>query len=186
MRAVSVGVCLSAILVLAAGCNQSSDDGEAGDGKAADAAQVAKTPKPPKRTLGQWEHKITAYNETRSMKICLDADAEERLSWWSQNPQECSQHEVTKQTDGSWTFYSVCRTGRGGETTSSGAATGDFSKDFTVISTTSTQGATNPRNNGVLDMKIEAKYLGPCPGGQRGGDVVSPNGKIINLFEQQP
>jgi hypothetical protein len=183
MRAVSVGVCLSAILVLAAGCDQSSDGEDKAAGKAAEAAQ---TPRPPQRALGQWEHKVTVFNETRTMKICLDAAAEQRLAWWSQNPQECSQQEVNKQADGSWIFYSVFRTQAGGETTSSGAVTGDFAKAYTVLSTTSTQGATDPRANMVLDMKVEAKFLGPCPGGQRGGDRVAPDGKIDNLLEQKP
>ena len=49
--------------------------------------------------------------------------------------------------------------------------------------TVKTEGASNPRDNGVYDMKIDAAYIGPCPAGQRGGDVVGPGGQIANIID---
>ncbi|MBX3480315.1 MAG: hypothetical protein KF842_07935 [Caulobacter sp.] len=184
MRGLGSGAAALAVLILLAGCNQDNDDvGAADDATETPGAPIG--PPPPKRTLGQWEHKVTIYGETRTMRICLDERTEKLASWWNtaSNPTDCSKQEFNRQPDGTWTFYTVCRTRMGGESASSGAATGDFSKSYTVMSTTTTQGSSNPQVNGVLDTRVEATYLGPCPAGQRGGDVTLPNGQIRNLFE---
>ena len=192
MRAVLAGVSLVALLSLAA-CDKGADKADVAGDDSKPAAQAAKAPEgPPKQTNGQWEYKNTLkakspneVDRVMSMKMCVDAKSQEALSWVNPSAvsEDCSKREYSKLPDGSWTFYTVCRTGLGGETTSSGAAKGDFSRNFTVLVTVKTEGATDPRANGVNDMKIDASYVGPCPAGQRGGDVVGPTGQIVNVID---
>jgi hypothetical protein len=185
MRAALAGVSLVALLTLAA-CDKGADKADVAGDDSKPAAQAAKAPEgPPKQTNGQWEYKNTTGGRTMAMKMCVDAKSQEALSWV--NPaavsEECSKREFSKLPDGSWTFYTVCRTGLGGETTSSGAAKGDFSRNFTVLVTVKTEGASDPRVNGVNDMKIDASFIGPCPAGQRGGDVIGPTGQVVNVID---
>ncbi len=187
MRAALAGVSLIGLLALTA-CDKGADKADvAGDDtKPAAAAAAAKAPEgPPKQMSGQWEYKNTIAGQQMTMKTCVDAKSQEAVSWV--NPaavsQDCSKREYSKQPDGTWTFYTVCRTARGGETTTSGAAKGDFARNFTVLVTVKTEGATEATTNGVFDMKIDASYIGPCPAGQRGGDVVLPDGQIRNIID---
>lgn len=185
MRAALAGVSLIALLALAA-CDKGADKADIAGDDSKPAAAKAKAPEaPPKQTVGQWEYKNTIAGKTFTSKLCVDARSQQALSWV--NPAaasaDCSKREYAKQPDGTWTFYTVCSTAKGGETTASGAAKGDFSRNFTVLVTMKTEGATEAVYNGVYDSKIDASYLGPCPAGQRGGDVVLPGGQIRNVIE---
>jgi hypothetical protein len=40
--------------------------------------------------------------------------------------------------------------------------------------------------NGNHTMTVTAKWTGPCPAGQRGGDMTMPNGMTRNLLNDQP
>ncbi|RYF93341.1 MAG: DUF3617 family protein [Caulobacteraceae bacterium] len=186
MRAVLAGVSLIGLLALTA-CDKGADKADVAgdDSRPAAAAKVKAPPGPPKQTYGQWEYKNTVGGRAMAMKMCVDARSAEAVSWV--NPaaaaQDCSKREYDRQPDGTWTFYTVCRTSMGGETTSSGAAKGDFTRNFTVLVTVKTEGATQAAANGVIDMKIDASYIGPCPAGQRGGDVVMPGGQIMNVID---
>lgn len=180
MRGSASGLILLAAAVLLTGCGNS--EGAAPAGEAVETK--AKVPTPT-RKLGQWQHTVLAEGQTVSMKICLDKAMEERVSWWGQShtPDDCSRNEVERQPDGTWTFSTICKTVAGGETTTSGAATGDFQSNYTVLASSTTSGATIERVNGTHDIKIDAKWLGPCPTGQRGGDIVLPNGVVMNIAD---
>ncbi|HYE44661.1 MAG TPA: DUF3617 family protein [Caulobacter sp.] len=141
---------------------------------------------PPRRQLGQWQHVMTARGQTQTMTICLDDKTEQRVSWLSTaDAGDCSEREFARQADGTWTFFTVCKTVVGGETTTSGAAKGDFTKDFTVMATITTVGANEPRANGTVDMAVRLKHLGPCPAGHRGGDVqIAGMPGVRNIMDQ--
>lgn len=191
MRAALAGVSIVALLSLAA-CDKGADKADVAGDDSKPAAQAAKAPEgPPKQTNGQWEYRNTLtnagnkMNPTMVMKMCVDAKSQEVISWVNPRAvaEDCSKREYTKGPDGTWTFYTVCRTNRGGETTASGAASGDFSRNFFVQVTVKTEGASDPTANGVYDLRVDASYVGPCPAGQRGGDVVGPNGQIVNIID---
>ncbi len=179
MRGMASGAILVAAMLLTA-CGDKPSVATGGEG--ADAKAVVPTPV---RKLGQWEHAVLADGQTVTMKICLDEAMEKRISWWGQAnaPEDCSRNEVQRQADGTWTFSTICKTFAGGETTTSGAATGDFETNYTVLATSTTTGATIERVNGTHDVKIDAKWLGQCPTGQRGGDIVLPNGMVRNIAD---
>jgi hypothetical protein len=185
MRAALAGVSLIGLLALAA-CDKGADKADVAGDDAKPATAAAKAPEgPPKQMAGQWEYKNTIAGRTFTSKMCVDDKSQQALSWVNPGAAstDCSKREYAKQPDGTWTFYTVCTTGKGGETTASGAAKGDFARNFTVLVTMKTEGATDPKFNGVYDSKIDASYLGPCPAGQRGGDVVLPNGQIMNMVD---
>jgi hypothetical protein len=185
MRAVLAGVSLIGLLALTA-CDKGADKADVAGDDTKPAVATAKAPEgPPKQTAGQWEYKNTIAGRTMAMKMCVDAKSQEAISWVNPSAvsEDCSKREYSKQPDGTWTFYTVCRTTKGGETTTSGAAKGDFSRNFTVLVTIKTEGATDAAANGVFDMKIDASYVGQCPAGQRGGDVVGPGGQVVNVID---
>ncbi len=185
MRTVLAGVSLIGLLALTA-CDKGADKADVVGDDSKPAAAEAKAPEgPPRQTNGQWEYKNTMAGQAMAMKMCVDARSQQAISWVNPGAvaEDCSKREYSKLPDGGWTFYTVCRTTKGGETTSSGAAKGDFARNFTVLVTVKTEGATNARDNGVYDMKIDAAYIGPCPAGQRGGDVVGPGGQIANIID---
>lgn len=185
MRSVLAGVSLIGLLALSA-CDKGADKADVAGDDAKPAVAQAKAPEgPPKQTPGQWEYKNTIGGRSMAMKMCVDAKSQQAISWVNPSAvaDDCSKREYGKQPDGTWTFYTVCRTSVGGETTSSGAAKGDFSRNFTVLVTVKTEGAQQAAANGVFDMKIDASYVGPCPAGQRGGDVIGPGGQIVNVID---
>lgn len=186
MRAALAGVSLIGLLALTA-CDKGADKADVAGDDTKPAVATAKAPEgPPKQMAGQWEYKNTIAGQQMTMKTCVDAKSQETVSWVNPSAvsQDCSKREYKKEADGTWTFYTVCRTAQGGETTTSGAAKGDFSRNFTVLVTVKTEGASVAQANGVLDMKIDASYVGPCPAGQRGGDVVLPGGQIRNIIDE--
>lgn len=189
MRNLLAGVALLSTLGLLAGCGKDTapDPVDADPPPAVApgvADKVAAGPTPPSRKPGQWEHKVSVRGQTQLMRICLDADMDKRITWWvtPTSASDCDQTELAQQPDGTWTFHSVCRTVAGGTTTTDGGAKGDFSKKYTVVAQKVTTGAVDPKFNGPLDLSIEATWIGPCPGGQRPGDIQI-NREVRNISE---
>lgn len=190
MRAVLLGASLLAATLALGACGpkgEAAKPGEAAPTAGAEAeAEKPGVTAPPIRKAGQWEHRMTASGQSMTMKICLDEATEKRISWWGKQykQDDCDTQEVTPLPNGGgWSFHSVCKTAGGGTTTTSGAASGDFQKAYTVQFVSKTTGAPTAALNGESEMKIDAEYKGPCPGGQRGGDVVLPNGMTMNILE---
>lgn len=183
MRHILASVPVIAALALLGACDR---DPAKTDEKPAAKTKVTGGEGPPARQVGQWQHVVTARGQSRTMTICLDKETEQRVSWLSTaDAGDCSTREYSRQADGTWTFYTVCKTNVGGETTTSGAAKGDFTKDFTVIATMTTVGANVPQANGTIDMVVQLKHLGPCPAGHRGGDYqVAGVPGVKNVMDQ--
>jgi hypothetical protein len=188
MRILLAGVSILAAGLVLAGCDRdgaqpgaAKDGGEAAGTEGGTPAAVPA----PRRKPGQWEHKVTIRGETRTMKICIDAAMDKRLAWWGSpiNETNCDEQTVVRQPDGTWTFRSACRTVAGGSTVTEGGAKGDFNSKFFVVSQMVTTGSSDMRVNGTLDTTVEATWLGPCPGGQRAGDVQMPGGQVRNIVD---
>jgi hypothetical protein len=183
MRHLLASATLIAALALVGACDK---DAAKTEKAAAPKTKVIGGEGPPPRELGQWQHVVTAQGQTRTMSICLDKETEQQVSWLSTaDAGDCSQREYSRQADGTWTFYTVCKTAVGGETTTSGAAKGDFTKEFTVIATLTTVGANQAAANGTVDMAVQLKHIGPCPAGHRGGDYqVTGMPGVRNIKDQ--
>lgn len=188
-------VCGTAALVLA-GCNRKDGEGQAKPGaeQAAPArpAPVPKTPTPvdtPRRKAGLWEQRISqqGVDFVQVNRLCLDNATDVKLSWWgNQGPRAlCEKNLISRHTDGTWRFSSVCDMGSGGVTTTSGVASGDFSSHYMIKAESSTTGAAVPQMNGQRAVTIEAQRQGPCPAGMKPGDMEIPGGKRVNILDLQ-
>jgi hypothetical protein len=119
---------------------------------------------------------------TQTMKMCLDADTEAKMTLWGQamGSATCSKNLVTP-APGGWKFESECDMGTSGRIASTGVATGDFNAKYEVKMTSVTTGAAMPQANGTHAMTVAAAWEGACPAGMKGGDVTLPGGMTINM-----
>lgn len=177
------------VLALAA-CNRNE---AASDAEAPPLTAGAETPLPgqpaapaaPQRRAGLWEQRLSTEGIVQVTRICIDDTLDERLSWWGQQAtnESCEKNLVTRRTDGSWQFSSVCDMGTGGKTTTSGVASGDFSTRYVITGESSTVGAEAPQMNGTRSVNIESVWQGACPEGFRPGDMELPGGIRMNLLD---
>lgn len=154
----------------------------------ATASNTPATPPPPtrpERRAGLWEIHQSAdgLEGVQTTQLCLDKASEQRLSAFSAqaNVAHCSSKDVTRMDGGAWSFHSVCDLRSGGQATSSGTITGDLTSSYVVQATTTTTGAGAPQENGEHHINITARWVGECKPGQKGGDMILPNGVRINL-----
>ncbi|HZK98397.1 MAG TPA: DUF3617 family protein [Caulobacteraceae bacterium] len=138
------------------------------------------------RKAGLWEQHLKIDDGSYPIPVatmCIDAKAEERLTLVGaqMDRRQCSSYQMTGRGDGSWSFLSVCEIDPGATVTTKGSATGDFRTTYSVEATGSTTGAAQSSMNGVHHIAIDARWAGPCPKGQTGGDVTT-GGKTSNVF----
>ena len=174
MRRVVLLVSVSAVGLLAlAACGKKTETAAAtGEAKPAAAAAPAAMTGPPQRKAGLWTQTIATAGMNQTMKMCLDADTDAKMTVWGQamGKNACSKNSFGP-VPGGWKFDSVCDMGSGGVITSTGTATGDFNSAYTVKVSSTTTGATMAQANGNHEMTLTAKWEGPCPAGLKGGDV---------------
>jgi hypothetical protein len=159
-------------LLLLAGCQKSEEAAKTGDSPAAAATAAAPMAGPPSRKPGLWTHTIAAQGVNQTMRVCLDADTDAKMTVWGQAAsKDMCARQTFSPTAGGWRFSSECDMGAGGKVVSSGTATGDFNSSYVVKATSTTTGAAMPQANGVHDMTLTARWEGACPAGMKGGDV---------------
>jgi hypothetical protein len=164
--------------------------GPAASSAAASAAPPAE-PAKPRRKPGLWEQHLSlgGTDMVQTSQICIDDATEQKLSMFGAqvNRQMCKTYQLMRKLDGSWAFSSVCSMGSGGTVTTAGTVTGDFATAYKVRSETTTTGAVVPQMNGDRKVDIDAAWMGPCKPGQKGGDMILPNGMKVNLLNlKQP
>ena len=152
------------------------------------AASAAGAAELPARKAGQWEitmefqgHHLPA----RSMRQCID-QATDRIMNKIGGEGACAKRSMSKVGD-TMVVDSVC-TFHGATTTSRAVVTGSFDSAYTVdVTSTRAGGPPIPgmAPGGGMHMKIAAKWLGPCPAGERPGDMVIGNGMKINVLDMQ-
>lgn len=143
-------------------------------------AQIA----PPQRKPGMWEMNMvnsTVKGMAIKSQMCTDSTVEKRFSaiGGGQGPENCSTNNLRKTPTG-YAFESVCKSPRGVSTTS-GVVTGDFQTNY-KIEMTSKMTPTPPGAPPVMNSTVSAKWLGPCPAGRKPGDMVMPNGMVMNMM----
>ncbi len=164
---------VSAVGLLAlAACSKKADTPAAtGEAKPAAAAMPSMTT-PPSRKPGLWSQTMSSADMNQTMKVCLDADTDAKMSVWGQamGKDMCSKNSFSR-TPGGWSFESVCAMGEAGTVTSKGVVTGDFNSAYTVKISSTTTGSSMPQANGAHEMSLNANWEGACPAGMKGGDV---------------
>lgn len=121
----------------------------------------------------------------RSLHVCVDAKSESRNAIFNHDlavklaiQRHCVPPTASRGLDGIYKFTSNCPLPNGsGMTQLTGTATGDFTSAFHLRLQTDTSYSppyTPLNSHHVTD--IDGKWLGPCPAGMTGGDMVLTNG----------
>lgn len=171
------------LLALAA-CQKKTESPAAATGEAPVAAAnaPAATVTPPKRKPGLWSQTVSTSGMTQTMKLCLDAATEEKMTVWGQQAGEdvCAKNQITP-TAGGWSFVSECDMGSAGKVVTTGTTTGDFGSKYVVKAKSVTTGASMAQANGTHEMEMTGTWEGACPANMKPGDMTLPNGMTLNL-----
>lgn len=183
----AIGIAAVSLLALAA-CGKKTDTAASASANGTSATAVASAPAapeaPPSRKPGLWTQTMTSDVMNQTMKMCLDAAADQKLKFWGSSQAgkstNCTEQKVTRRLGGGWDFHSVCQMGESGTITSDGSATGDFGSHYKVEVTAVTTGSPMAQANGTHKMTIEATWNGPCPADMKPGDMEMAGGMRIN------
>jgi hypothetical protein len=145
----------------------------------------------PTRKAGLWDLKMAFEGRNlpaQTMQHCVDAQTDKLMNsnFGGMSKDACSKQDV-KQAGGTITIDSVCKFGAA-TTTSHAVVTGSFDSAYTVKVTSTREGgpqAPGARPGQASTMSIEAKWLGPCKPGQKPGDIVTANGRTMNVLDMQ-
>lgn len=136
----------------------------------------------PSRRPGLWE--VTMSIEGRNVppqviKQCIDATTDQMMqsSAGPISAMACPKRDVQRSAE-SVTIDSSCTIG-GKPAGAHAVITGNFDSAYTMTVTSHSEAL--PGNDMV--MTINGKWLGPCTGEQKPGDMIFGNGRKMNLLE---
>ena len=182
-------------LVSLAACNKSGPaSGGSSSAAAASATPAASGPlsadQLPHRRPGLWKQTISVDGGSAGLgatQLCVDANSEARMSLAAQAVPgaKCDTPKFTRNPDGSLSFTGGCDMGANGKTQTTGTIKGDFNAGYTTTMSTSYSGSPAPSMNGTHTMVVTAAWTGPCAPGEKGGDIVLPNGMKMNSLDHQ-
>jgi hypothetical protein len=138
----------------------------------------------PSRKAGLWEVKMSFENRNapgQTIQQCIDA-ATDQMMQSSAGPfaaQACSKRDVQRSAN-TITIDSTCTIG-GKSATSRAVINGSFDSAYSMSVTSESEGMPG----GKMAMTMAAKWLGPCTGDQKPGDMIIGNGMKINILEMQ-
>lgn len=132
----------------------------------------------PQRKPGLWESKSTSAEGQTSAKQCVGAGTD-RAMVGGMAGAACSKMEVTKTATG-YAVATECAIGQI-KAVGSSVVTGDFQTSVRTEGTTKLTGM--PGQAGMVERKlvVEAKRVGDCGPGQKPGDIIMPDGKVISM-----
>jgi len=178
-----VAACLVLSTAAIAACSPSENKGGA---KAPSAANVASavTGQPPKPKVGLWESSMTMKAGPAPMTVtsqmCIDEAMVAGDDWVKNQSANGGQTalpdcQVAVKTNlGGYTTDSTCTTPQGKIVTHA-VATGDFQSAYTMDITSRMDPpppGMPPGGSAENKMAVSARYVGPCPAGQKGGLVA--------------
>ncbi len=135
----------------------------------------------PPRKAGLWESKTTTDDGTMSAKQCIDAQtdllAKNAVSGPGGVGDACSKQSVIKTATG-YETESVCKFGPI-ETQGKGVVTGDFDSMIRMEMETTVSGVPGQSKPVTRKSTIENRWLGPCEAGQKPGDIIMSDGKVV-------
>jgi hypothetical protein len=143
----------------------------------------------PARKPGLWQQ-VMAMDGPASgpgFKLCIDAASDARMSAFARRSPgaKCSPAQMTRNLDGSIGVTETCDMGASGKASTTGVIKGDFNSSYTVTMDSQISGSPMAQMNGDHKMIITATWLGPCAPGQKGGDMIFPNGMVRNTLDDQ-
>ena len=135
----------------------------------------------PSRKAGLWESKTTTDDGTMSAKQCIDAQTDQLAKNAVSGPgganDACSKQIVTKTATG-YETETACKFGQM-STEGKGVITGDFDSVIRMEMTTTVAGIPGQEKPLTRKSTIENRWLGPCEEGQKPGDIIMSDGKVI-------
>ena len=139
----------------------------------------------PPRKPGLWEVRITDGKSGEKPQItqqCVDAASDQAMMKMGQAMAEkgCSRNDMRKDGDRIIT-ESVCTFGKA-KITSQSVMT--FQSDTAMR--TEIKGRYEPPIMGLSEVNSvqEARWMGPCKAGQQPGDLVMPDGQVVNILKR--
>ncbi|HVF65495.1 MAG TPA: DUF3617 family protein [Casimicrobiaceae bacterium] len=133
----------------------------------------------PKRKSGLWEIRTTSANEPPgpSAQLCIDEKTDDLARQLAMGALSCSKMDIRQEGE-RYVADSVCRIGDSTATTRV-----LFSGTFDTGYKADIQARYSPPLMGMSEGRttVHATWVGPCRAGQRPGDIVMPNGMVINL-----
>ncbi|MEO8926974.1 MAG: DUF3617 family protein [Caulobacteraceae bacterium] len=177
----------AAALTLAA-CDKAPGARPLSAGRASAGSASIASVRPPTRRAGLWRQTMTRDGVeppmVGTMRICLDAASDARLSVFGGKigKAPCARRSVGRRADGAYVFISTCDVGGAGVTNSTGTLSGDFVSRYHVHVASLTTGSSIPSMNGRHVIDIDATWLGACPAGIDGGDVIMANGMKVDMM----
>jgi Protein of unknown function (DUF3617) len=133
----------------------------------------------PSRKAGLWEIKTSSDNAKmpgQTIKQCIDAATDRAMQSGAYMQNACPKRDV-QRSGNTITIDSTC-TIRGKTTNAHSVITGSFDSAYTMTVTSEGEGA-------KTTMTMAAKWLGPCTGDQKPGDMIMANGTKINIIDMQ-
>ena len=140
---------------------------------------------PPSRKAGLWQQTQQRQDGTPVVtSLCLDAATDQRLPVLGRQFRRgtCTRYTITRGADGSYIADSECQADDGGVTvTNHTVASGDFQASYTVVSDITREGCVDPARDGEFKSTVTAVYKGPCPATMKPGQILRPDGTIIDI-----
>lgn len=133
----------------------------------------------PARKHGLWESKSTSQDGVTTAKQCIGpgTDAEAVSAFGAKRA--CARNVVTRTAEG-WSSETECAIGPV-TAQSKGAFTGDFETYVRTELETTVTGVPGQSSPTPRKTVIEARRLSDCEPGQKPGDVILSDGKVIRL-----
>jgi len=140
----------------------------------------------PIRKAGLWEIKMVRTGSPvpdMTMQHCTSESTDRQMNglMGASAQQACSKPDIRKTAAG-YAADTVC-TIAGRSITSHSEVVGDFNSAYTVTTVSHSEGG--PGGARDTTSKIEAKWIGPCTGDQKPGDIVMPGGRKMNVMDVQ-
>jgi|HubBroStandDraft_1064217.scaffolds.fasta_scaffold142324_1 hypothetical protein len=186
---VSIAVALTGVALIAlAACNKPAPGAATTTAAAPGPISVSQIPH---RKPGLWRQTMTMDGATLpgpGMQLCVDEASEAKMSAFAQRMPggvTCPPGQFTRDLDGSVKFSMSCDMGAKGKAATTGVIKGDLNSGYTEDMDTQYSGSPVAAVNGDHKMTITATWLGPCAPGQRGGDLILPNGMTRNMLDDR-
>lgn len=132
----------------------------------------------PQRKPGLWESKSTSAEGETSARQCVGPGTD-RAMVGGMAGAACSKMEVTKTATG-YAVATECAIGQI-KAVGSSVVTGDFQTSVRTEGTTKLTGM--PGQPGPVERRlvVEAKRVGDCGPGQKPGDIILPDGRMMPM-----
>jgi hypothetical protein len=136
----------------------------------------------PTRKAGLWESTMSGTSSLAAagggkIKHCIDASTDQAAMTGAMAGKACEQGPIVKTAAG-YEMEATCKMG-GMTSKSKSIVSGDFNSQVTVDVTSFITTGSGPAKESKT--KIEARYVGPCEAGQKPGDIIMPDGKVMRV-----